>query len=233
MKQRNTWPRQPFLGLSIATGAGILVADLAPSTSTAVIVALAILAVVALLSQKSLVVYGFVATGFFLMHGERTSSSAGLRLAHELGEEPRPVTAIGSVVSEPKFSPNGSASFLFQLDSSEIDGVSRTCRAKFLARWHHVVEFGDQLKLFGTAEHVGPPRNPGEFDMRSYLARLDVHRELIVRYPENGSVLSHAGGNPILRMAQKSRGWLQRVLWRELEYWPEVTGAVCGMVSSL
>ena len=113
MKQKNTWPRQPFLGLSIATGAGILAADAAPSATVGVIIALGILAIVALLSRKSLAVYAFVATSFFLVHSERTSGSAGLRLAHELGDEPRPVTVLGSVESEPKFSPNGSASFLF------------------------------------------------------------------------------------------------------------------------
>src|SRR5438874_13840688 len=144
MKQKNTWPRQPFLGLSIATGAGILAADAAPSATLGVIIALGILAIVALLSRKSLAVYAFVATGFFLVHSERTSGSAGLRLAHELGDEPRPVTVLGSVESEPKFSPNGSASFLFQAESIEIDGESRPCRANFFGRWRHGVEFGPQ-----------------------------------------------------------------------------------------
>lgn len=143
MKQRKTWPRQPFVGLAIATGAGILVADAAPSSTIAVLSALAILAVAALLSQNSLVVYAFVATGFFFVHSVRTSDSAGLRLAHELGEEPRPVTVLGSVVSEPKLSPSGFASFLFQAESIEIDGESRPCRAKLLGRWRHSVEFGD------------------------------------------------------------------------------------------
>ena len=233
MKQRNTWPRQPFLGLSIATGAGILMADVAPSTSLAVLIVLTVLALTALLSRNSLAVYTFVATGFFLVHSERTSDSTGLRLAHELGDEPRPVTVLGSVTSEPKFSPNGSASFLFQAESIEMDGEWRPCRAKLLGRWRHAVEFGDKLQLFGTAERVAAPRNPGEFDMRSYLARLDVHRELIIRYPENGSVLNHAGGNPILRAAQKSRGWMQRVLSRDLENSPDVTGSISGMVLGL
>src|SRR5438045_2529559 len=233
MQQRNPWPRQPFLGVSIATGAGILAADAAPSATVGVIIALVILAIVALLSRKSLVVYAFVATGFFLVHSERTSGSAGLRLAQELGDEPRPVTVRGAVVSEPKFSPNGSASFMFQAESIEIDGELHPCRRKLLGRWRHGVEFGDELKLFGTAERVGAPRNPGEFDMRSYLARLDVHRELIVRYPENGSVLSHAGGNPILRAAQKSRAWMQRVLSRDLENSPDVTGSISGMALGL
>src|SRR5205823_14886300 len=46
-------------------------------------------------------------------------------------------------------------------------------------------------------------------------------------------ILSHAGGNPILRMAQKSRGWMQRVLSRDLENSPDVTGSISGMALGL
>jgi ComEC/Rec2-related protein len=117
-----------------------------------------------------------------------------------------------------------------QAESIEIDGETRSCKVRLFARWRHAVEFGDKVKLFGTAERVGGPRNPGEFDMRSYLARQDVHRELIVRYPENGVVLGHAGGNLILQAAQKSRGWMHSVLSRDLENSPDVTGSISGMV---
>ena len=233
MKPLSAWPRQPFLGLAISASIGILFADLAPHYSTAFAAALATIAVIAWLTRNSLVVYLFVATAFFTLHSSRIIDSPGLQLARELGEESRPVTVRGAVISEPKFSERGSASFLFQADSIEIDGETHSSRAKLFARWRHAVEFGDELQLFGTAERVPGPRNPGEFDMRSYLARRDVQREMIVRYPENGAVLNHAGGNRILRAAQKSRGWLQAVLSRDLENSPDVTGAINGMVLGL
>lgn len=233
MNPPNAWPRQPFLGLAISASAGILLADFAPSNSLALAAALAVLALTALRMRNSLAVYAVVAFGFFLLHSVRTSDSSGLRLARELGNEPRPVTVRGAVISEPKFSERGSASFLFQADSIEIDGATRPCRAKLFARWRHAVEFGDEIQLFGTAERVPAPRNPGEFDMRSYLARQDVHRELIVRYSENGVVLNHSGGNPIWRAAQRSRAWMQRVLCRDLENSPDVTGSISGMVLGL
>ena len=217
----------------MAASTGILIADFAPNHSLALAIALAILALTALLSRNSLAVYALVATGFFYLHSLRTSDSPALRLARELGEEPRPVSVRGFVASEPKIAATGSASFLLQAESIEIDGETRPCRAKLFARWRHAVEFGDEVKLFGTAERVGEPRNPGEFDMRSYLARQDVQRELIVRYPENGAVLSHAGGNLILRAAQKSREWMYAVLSRDLENSPDVTGSISGMVLGL
>ena len=69
--------------------------------------------------------------------------------------------------------------------------------------------------------------------MRSYLARQDVRRELIVRYAENGTVLSHNGGNKFLRAAQKSRAWMHATLCRDLEDSPDVTGLLSGMVLGL
>jgi competence protein ComEC len=233
MQLLNALPRQPFIGLAMAASTGILVADFAPNRSLVLTIALAILALTALLSRNSFAVYALVATGFFILHSLSTSDSPELRLAREFGEKPRPVSVLGCVVSEPKISPNGSASFLMQAESIEIDGEARPCNSKLFARWRHAVEFGDEVKLFGTAERVGEPRNPGEFDMRSYLARQNVQRELIVRYPENGAVLSHAGGNLILQSAQKSRGWMRAVLSHDLETSPDVTGSISGMVLGL
>ncbi|PYK32084.1 MAG: hypothetical protein DME57_01195, partial [Verrucomicrobia bacterium] len=94
-------------------------------------------------------------------------------------------------------------------------------------------EFGDELKLFGIAEPIAPPRNPGEFDMRSYLARQDVRRSLFVRYPEDGNVLREGAGNPILFTAQKSRAWMQRVICRGLDDSPQVQNFLNGIVLGL
>ena len=233
MKLLKAWPRQPFVGLAMAAGGGILIADFWPHYSATLAIVLAIFAAIALLSRNSIAVYALVAAGFFSIHSLRFSDTPALRLARELGEQPRPVTVSGHVMSEPKWAANGSASFLLQSDSIEVDGETLPRRVKLFARWWHAVEFGDEVKLFGTAEQIGAPRNPGEFDMRSYLARQDVQRQLIVRYPENGAVLSHGGGNPVLRAAQQSRRWMQATLCRNLEQSTDVAGSIGGMVLGL
>ena len=46
-----------------------------------------------------------------------------MRLARQLGDEPQPVTVLGSVASEPKVSAKGFASFLLRLDSIEHRGT--------------------------------------------------------------------------------------------------------------
>src|SRR5436190_15563632 len=233
MKLPFALPRQPFLGLAISAALGILVADNWGQCPMNVAAFVCSLAVAAWFSLMSLVVYFLVAVGFFFLHSARTIDSSGIKLARMLGDEPRPLTVRGAVITEPKISGRGTASFLLQAESIEIDGEEHNCRAKFFVRWRHTVEFGDEVKLFGTAQPIDGPRNPGEFDMRAYLAREDVHRALIVRYPENGVVLNHGGGNRILRAAQKSRAWMQATICRGLEDSPDVTGAINGMVLGL
>jgi ComEC/Rec2-related protein len=230
VKPFSAWSRQPFIGLALAAIAGILVADFAPSSASGLVVALAICAVVALILRNSFVVYLLVAGTFFLLHSIRITDSPGVRLARQLGGEPRPVTGVGSVVSEPKISARGLPSFLLRLDWIEQDGRVFASNAMISARWRGQTEFGNQLRLFGVMERIAPPRNPGEFDMRSYLARQDVYHGLLVRYPENGRILSHSGGNPIWRASQFSRKWMQSALSKGLENSPEIHGLISGMV---
>lgn len=233
MKLLTACPRQPFLGLAISGMAGILVADHWPSCSVTVAGVIAALSIVAWLSRWSLAVYALVVAGFFFLHSARTTETPGLLAARALGEAPRPITVRGAVISEPKISERGSASFLLEAESIDVDGESRPCRAKFLGRWQHAVAFGDEVRLFGTAQPIDGPRNPGEFDMQAYMKRKDVHRALIVRYPENGAVLNHGGGNQLLRAAQKARDWMEGTLRRGLENSPDVTSAINGMVLGL
>jgi competence protein ComEC len=227
------WPRQPFLGLAFSAVLGILAADNWPRHSAGLVTAIGVVALLSLVTRRSLPVYLLVALGFFFAHSLRTTASPGLELAQSLGEQPQPLTIHGTVISEPKMSARGSTSFLVQADSIEIDRVSQPCRAKFLARWRREVAFGDEVRLFGTAEQIEGPRNPGEFDMRAYLRRQDVHRALIIRYAENGAILKRGGGSWVLRAAQRSRAWMQSVISRNLEDSPDVTGAINGMVLGL
>ena len=226
-------PRQPLVGVALAAAGGVLIADFVPIHAPWFVGGLVALALLALFRQSTLATYALVATGFFFLHSSRLTESPGLQLARNLGERPRAVTARGAVVSEPKVAANGFASFLFQLESIEFGGKRETSRATLFVRWRGAANFGDELQLFGIAEPIAPPRNPGELDMRSYLARHDVRRELFVRYAEGGVLLNRAGGNPLLGAAQKSRAWMQRVLCRGLDDSPDVEGLISGMVLGL
>src|SRR6476646_1899982 len=226
-------PRQPFVGLALMSATGIIVAELFPLPSVALNVTAIILAVgsfILICWPRLLATYTMVGAGFFLLHNLENSNTEGQQLADKLGSRPRIVTAIGCVISEPKTAPSGFATFLLKLKSIELEGRNQPANAIWQVRWKGAPEFGDELKFFGTAESIPPPRNPGEFDMRSYLARRDVRRMLFVRYPEDGTLIRHGGGNPILRAAQKSRGWMQNALCRGLEDAPEVQNFLGGLV---
>jgi ComEC/Rec2-related protein len=229
-------PRQPFVGLALMAAVGIITADLFPISVfrwwlAAITFALLAIALFCWPSLGS--TYLLVGAGFFLLHNFRISDTPGSRLAGDLSDRPRAASAIGFVTSEPRVAPNGFATFLFKLESIEFEGKTRPTHATLLARWRGNPEFSDELKLFGIAEPIEPSRNPGEFDMRSYLARQDVRRSLFVRYPEDGVLLKRGAGNPILRVAQKSRTWMQSAICRGLDDSPQVQNFLSGIVLGL
>src|SRR6266576_517619 len=229
-------PRQPFVGLSLAAEMGITIADVFPLPGAALIsvtIILAICTIIVACRPMLLATYAVVGVGFFLLHNFETNNTEGQRLADELGGRPRVVTAIGCVITEPKVAPSGFATFLLKLKSIEFEGRKQPTRAVWQVRWKGAPEFGDELRLFGIAEVIEPPRNPGEFDMRSYLARHDVRRMLFVRYTEDGTLIRRGRGNPILRLAQKSRARMQNALCRGLESAPEVQNFLSGIVLGL
>jgi competence protein ComEC len=226
-------PRQPFVGLSFMAAIGIIIADVFPvsgATLTALTIVLAICILIFAWRPILLATYGIVGIGFFLVHNLETSNTEGQQLAEDLGNRPRVVRATGCVVTEPKVAPSGFATFLLRLKSIEFEGQTKSTRAVWQVRWKGAPEFGDELKLFGIAEVIPPPRNPGEFDMRAYLARHNVRRLLFVRYPEDGALIRHGGGNPILRLAQNSRAWMQNAICRDLKNAPDVQSFLSGIV---
>src|SRR6266581_2147970 len=229
-------PRQPFLGLALMAALGIGVAGFFPIAASQWWLSAIIFAVLAipLLCWPNLTsTYLLVGCGFFLLHNFRIGDTAGLQLATDLSDRPRAANAVGFVTSEPKVAPNGFATFLFKLESIEFDGKTRPTHATLLVRWRGNPEFGDELKMFGIAEPIAPPRNPGDFDMRSYLARQDVRRSLFVRYPEHGVLIRKGAGNPIFRAAQKSRAWMQTAICRGLDDSPQVQNFLSGIALGL
>lgn len=187
-----SFPRQPFLGLAAMAALGIIVADFVaiPEPKWLILaVGFVLIALVVSWEPNAVLTFLCVGCGFFLIHNFRTRDTVGLRLAAELSERPRIANAVGFVVSEPKIKPNAFVTFLFRLESIEFDGQTKLTSASLLVRWAGRPEFGDKLKLFGIVEPVAPPRNPGEFNMGSFLARQDVRRSLFVRYAEDGALL--------------------------------------------
>src|SRR4051812_24103806 len=169
-------PRQPFVGLALAAMLGILSGELVGLPASLILssaVAIAILGLILFWRPRPILIYALVGCSFFVLHNSRTIGTPGLRLAALLGEKSRVATATGEVITEPKFAANGFATFLMRLRSIETEGSVWPTDATIFVRWRGRPEFGDELKLFGVVEDIEPPRNPGQFDMRAYLARHD------------------------------------------------------------
>ena len=153
-------PRQPFVGLALIATFGIVVADFVPVPKSHWVICaigMVLFGFVLFWKPNAILTYAFVSCGFFLLHNFRTGDTFGMKLAEELSERPRTVRATGSVSSEPKAAPNGFATFLFSLESIELEGRTEPTNATLLVRWHGNPEFGDELKLFGIAEPIAAP----------------------------------------------------------------------------
>ena len=229
-------PRQPFVGLVLAAAVGIIAAEFFPMAGSSLL-AIALTAflssVLLIIWPKLLCTYGMVTVGFFLLHIAQTTNTAGQWLAARLGDRPRAVKVTGAVVTEPKIATGGAATFLLRLHSIELEDKTENTDATMLVRWRGPAQFGDEVSLFGMAQPVMGPRNPGEFDMRSYLARRDIYRRLAVRYAEDGVLIRHGGGNPVLRAAQRSRARIQTMLCRGLDDAPDVQNFISGLALGL
>ncbi|MDQ6654629.1 MAG: ComEC family competence protein, partial [Verrucomicrobiota bacterium] len=231
-KPASVWPRQPFIGLALSAVAGILLGDWLAAPWIA-LVAMVIVGATALVRKSTAFTYLFAAACFFWLHASSVADAPGLAFARELGDTPRALTLEGTVVSEPKTSQGGLGSFLLRARTLEMDGVVRPCRVTFSARWRGRIAYGDEVRIFGVTTPLDGPRNPGEFDMRQYLARHDVRTGFISRYAENGRILAHDGGNPILRAAHASRRMMDAALGRGLENAPDQHGLISGIVLGL
>ena len=227
-------PRQPLVGIALAAIFGILLAEFLAPPLSATCLFIALVALVSLARPRPLLTHLLVAGGFFALHLVQQTDAPGRKLAAQLGDRTRPVAVMGTVTSEPKLQSNGFTTFLLRLRAIEIGGNWQATDATLNARWKAEPQLGDEIRLTGIAEPIPPARNPGVFDMRAYLARRDVHHGIFARYAENGMILDSSGGNlSILRLAAKSRRWMQSTLTRGLDDSPDVGALICGMALGL
>ncbi|PYL01475.1 MAG: hypothetical protein DME32_08955 [Verrucomicrobia bacterium] len=225
--------RQPFVGLVLAAIIGIVVADYFPAITVSIFLIANAGALAALRWRFAPLVFAVVGATFFVLHSARITNTPADTLAQLAGQQPHPANVTGIVTTAPKIEANGNATFLLKLRGAKIEDQDIRTDATVFVRWRGRPNIGDELALFGTVQPIDVPRNPGEFDMRAYLARRDVKSLFIVRYPENGRILAPGSGFSVLRAAAHSREWMQRILSRDIENSPDVVGLICGTALGL
>src|SRR5437588_7648473 len=225
--------RQPFVGLVLAAIIGIVVADYFPASTVSIFLIVIAGALEAWRWRFAPLVFALVVATLSGLHSARITNTPADALAQIAGQQPRPANVTGIVTTEPKIEANGYATFLLKLRGAKIENQDVRTDATAFVRWRGRPNIGDELALFGTFQPIEAPRNPGEFDMRVYLARRDVKSLFIVRYPENGRILAPGSGFSVLRAATHSREWMQRILSRDIENSPDVVGLICGTALGL
>src|SRR6476469_7842468 len=225
--------RQPFVGLVLAAIIGIVVADYFPAISRPILFIAILGALAGLRWSYGPLVFALVVATFFALHSARITCTPADDHAEIAGGLARPASVTGIVTTGPKIEATGNASFLMRMHQAKIAGQNFETNATVFVRWRGRPNVGDEVALFGTFQPIEPPRNPGEFDMRAYLARRDVKNLFIVRYPENGRIFAPGSGFSVLRAAARSREWMQRILSRDLEDSPDVVGLICGTALGL
>ncbi len=226
-------PRQPLVGVALAAVGGILLAEFFPVPIAVVCLCSAAAAVVSLFRPAGWLSHLLVAAAFCALHLIQQTDAPGKDLAARLGGRASSVTVTGTVASEPKASPNDFTTFLLHLDSIDLRGQLEPSRATVRVRWKGNPGLGDELEVNGSAETIPPARNPGEFDLRGYLARRDVFQSVFARYPEDGTIIRTGGGRFVPRLAARARAWMRTTLNRGLEDSPDVTALINGMALGL
>jgi len=225
--------RQPLTGIAIPALCGILLAEFFELPIALLWPVIALAAIVGCARPTAGLTHLLVAAAFFTLHLVQLHDAPGRKLSARLGERARAVSVTGIVVSQPKVAPNDFTTFLLQLYSIELDGRRQSCAATLRARWKGTPELGDEIRLTGIAEPISPPRNPGVFDLRAYLARQDVFAGIFARHAENGTILRVSRGNLITRAAARARAWMRTTITRGLEDSPDVTALINGMALGL
>jgi competence protein ComEC len=205
-------PRQPLPGLALAAAGGIFIAEFFHAPIEYVCAGILLASIVSLIRPATWLTYFLVSAAFCALHLVQETEAPGKKLSERVSDRARTATVIGTVESDPKIAPNEFMTFLLRLDRIDLGGRQEPCGATVRVRWKGSPKPGDRLRLSGIVEEIPPPRNPGEFDLRAYLARRDVYNSVFVRYSEDGVVLQTGAGGFLSESAARARDWMRATL---------------------
>ncbi|MEO6742681.1 MAG: ComEC/Rec2 family competence protein [Chthoniobacteraceae bacterium] len=228
-------PRQPFLGIGIASIVGILSAEWWPPGLPVALGTAAVLAVAALIVRRWWMCLAFCAAAFFAMHEVRHYHSAGGAVAGLLHDGARAASVTGIVWSEPT-SHLGSrgekrAAFWLKIASLRMSEEPVPFDGLCLARWvGNAPEYGDVIRIEGSAHTLQEMTNPGQFDVSDWLRRQGIHFEISARAASDCTITDHGHGSPAMSFAISSREWIRKKLELGLADEPDITTLIESMV---
>ncbi|TDA66978.1 MAG: DNA internalization-related competence protein ComEC/Rec2 [Clostridia bacterium] len=81
-----------------------------------------------------------------------------------------------------------------------------------------VFAYGDLLRVFGQLEQPSVPRNPAEFDYRTYLTRQGIFTRMTVDDPQDITRLTSGRGHPLMSLALAAKGRAVAAIETSLPY---------------
>ncbi|MBE2203656.1 MAG: ComEC/Rec2 family competence protein [Chthoniobacterales bacterium] len=223
--------RLPFFGLLLAAVAGILIADFTDWPSLGFLIPAILLAMAGVVLVRGPWIFLSVACAFACVHVWQTRESPSQRLADSVGDEKILAMAKGRVVTDPV--PYGAMHERFTLAVEEIGWEGRTlfpsARVAVIAPIPAPAQ-GDLVSLTGSLQEIAGPRNPGEFDARAWMARSGIFNQIEVAAAEDMSILRKASGYSLIRLANRSREWMEKTLRLGISEDPVVCDFLAGMV---
>jgi ComEC/Rec2-related protein len=161
----------------------------------------------------------------------RTNESPAAALAMELGAQRIAVVVEGVVAVEPV--PSGTHRTRFLLDVSRLvaGGEARSPRVSIAVVGPLPAPArGDRVRLRGALAAIGPPRNPSEFDVRSWMRLEGVTCELTVVAAADVEVISRAGRFSLPAIAGRCRDWMDDTLRIGIAGDTVISSLISGMV---
>lgn len=212
------WSSFPFIRLSIALAVGIVISQLLTIDEIPIVwigVVCFLLLVIALLTSRWIVVRGIVIMLLF--------TTVGFLLG-ELNEENRtdshyshfnnPAGFVGVIVSDHSDRTNHRR---YELELIEIIGEDTLRRVQgkiylyIELEGSNLLKYGDVVAVSKGYFDIAAPKNPEEFDYRTYLERQNIYAHAFVSWNEVHPV-DHQRLNPILGWAYQIRTESQKVI---------------------
>jgi len=123
--------------------------------------------------------------------------------------------SIIAMITEPVSERENTCKIILSVESIKNNGVWSDCNGKTIAYFakdtlSKSLKYGDRLIICGAFSEASPPRNPGEFDYRRYLALRSIYSEGFVK-SGNWKLLQQEQGNIFFSLAQKLREKFLRI----------------------
>jgi ComEC/Rec2-related protein len=215
--------RIPLAGLALAAVAGILLAEYGSTNSRFLLGISAVGLLLACGRQGQLPLWLATVSIFAVAHDWQWNNNPDRRWAEALSTPPRTVQVTGVLTAEPTEISQTTAgtnwSGEMYAESWTIDGRKMMLPAKIRARWSSrtAPRYGDRWTIEGVVSRPSPPRNPGQFDAASWLARQGIFLELRSRHENAAKLRARDQGSPIKKAALSTREWILRTLGLGLE----------------